>query len=89
MVEEEEFPPPVPGAGGAGILTHVRHGTPPTKAPTRPDFLSSKLPNSRIIKISLILFITATMDQIGKLMINIFNFSISPFTSGGLLCTFP
>ena len=84
--EEEEFPPTVPGAG---ILTHVIHGTPPSKAPTRPGFLSSKLPNSRIIKISLILFITATMDQIGKLMINIFNFSISPFTSGGLLYTFP
>ena len=88
--EEEEFPPlAVPGAGWAGgILTHVRHGTPPSKAPTRPDFLSSKLPNSRIIKISLILFITARMDQIGKLMINIFNFSIFPLTSGGLPCTF-
>ena len=36
--------PPVPGAG---ILTDVRHGTPPSKAPTRPDFLSSKLPNHK------------------------------------------
>ena len=30
--EEEEFPPLVPGAGGAaGVLTDVRHGTPPPR----------------------------------------------------------